>query len=127
VKVLADIGIKTNRDTGLLEFNDVDFKAALVKDPTGSSSLLSKLGDKLSSTAGIINSFKSFQGLISQAENSNKDEDSYLSDKIERIETNLATQKAYLTKLFSKLEETVGKLQSNATALTSLITQSSKK
>ena len=124
VSILADLGIKTNKDSGNLELDEAVFKKNLADDPQGSGRLLSSLGDKLSSANnGIIYNFTKFQGIIDSAENSNKEEDKSLNEKIIRIEANIQQQRENLTKMFARLEERIGQLQSNASALTSLITQ----
>lgn len=128
VTILSELGISTNKDTGNLELNENVFKKALSDDPQGSGRLLSRLGDRLSSTNdGIIYSFTKFQGLLDNAERSNTEEDKALNERIARIESNIQQQREYLTKLFARLEERIGQLQSNASALTGIISQSGSK
>ncbi len=124
VNILADLGIKTNRDTGDLELDQDVLKNALTKDPQGSGRLLSKLGDNLSSTNGVIYNFTKFQGLIDGSERANLDENEFINSKLARIEANIERQKEYLTKLFATLETTIGKLQANSASLASLSAQS---
>ena len=127
VKILADLGIETNKDTGDLELDEKVLKVSLNNDPQGAGRLLSALGDKLSSSnGGIINEFVKYKGLLGQAETSNEEENDYLATRIDKIETNIQKQKEYLVKLFANLESTIGKMQSGATALTSLIQQNKK-
>lgn len=127
ISILSDLGIKTNKDTGMLDFDQAVFKKTALQDPVTTGRILSGLGDKISTTNGVIYNFTKYQGVLDTAEKSNTDQNDFLNARIERIDANIAQQKEYLTKLFATLEEKIGKLQSNATALTGIISQQSGK
>lgn len=121
-KILADIGLKTEKD-GTLSFDNKKFKEALAGDVTQVQSMLSDLSDKFTSVTGIVSAYTSFDGLLEQAKKSNQTENDSIQRRLADMDANLEKQREYLKILFSKLESTVGKLNSNSTALSSLSSQ----
>lgn len=122
VKILADIGLETQKD-GSIKLNTETFKKALSENSGQVQSMLSDLSDKFTSVTGIANSYSAFDGLLAQAKKSNQTETDNIAKRLADMDANLERQTEYLKKLFAKLEETVGKMNSNATALTSLSQQ----
>ncbi len=122
ISVLSDIGIETTKE-GVLTFNADTFKKALSENVGQVQSMLSKLSDKFTSVTGVINSYTSFDGLFAQAKKSNQTENDSVADRLARMDANIERQTEYLRMLFSRLETTIGKLNANASALTSLLPQ----
>jgi flagellar hook-associated protein 2 len=122
VKILADIGLETQKD-GSIKLNAETFKKALAENSGQVQSMLSDLSDKFTSVTGIVNSYTAFDGLLAQAKKSNKTESDSIAKRLADMDANLERQTEYLKKLFAKLEETVGKMNSNSTALSSLSQQ----
>lgn len=122
VKILADIGLETQKD-GSIKLNTETFKKALAENSGQVQSMLSDLSDKFTSVTGIANSYSAFDGLLAQAKKSNQTETDNIAKRLADMDANLERQTEYLKKLFAKLEETVGKMNSNATALSSLSQQ----
>ncbi len=119
VLVPADIGLATGRD-GLISFNKTEFQKAMSNSPDKVTNMLQKLADKVTSTGGLINSYTTFDGLLAQTKKSNETENDSLSNRMLRIDDNIEKQRQYLVKLFAKLEEKTGKLNSTSTSLSSI-------
>ena len=120
VNTLADLGVTTQRD-GTLKFDSTLFTTAVSKDPESVRSITSNLGDTLASVDGTIAQFTRFNGLIGTAENANKSEIERLNARVAEIEKSIFQQQSALLAQFSRLETTVGKLQSQQTALSNAL------
>ncbi|HMO16817.1 MAG TPA: flagellar filament capping protein FliD [Oligoflexia bacterium] len=123
VRVLSDLGITTDKNSGELKFDADIFSRAMNSNGQQATALLQSLADRLASAEGTIRAFTSFNGLIDQAKNSKKSLDESITRRLAQIESNIEQQKTFLKRMFARLEETVGQMNSNATALTSLIQQ----
>lgn len=123
VKILADMGITTNRD-GTLNFNSSTFASAIAKESDSVQEVLSSFGTMvgaLESGGGLIDSFTKFSGIIDNATDSNSDSIKRFNERISYYEAMLADKEASLLSQFSKLESLMGELQSKQAALTSAI------
>jgi flagellar hook-associated protein 2 len=123
VKILADLGITTNRD-GTLNFNSSTFASAIAKESDSTKEILSDFGDMigaLESGGGLIDSFTKFAGVIDNATDSNSDSIKRFNERISYYEAMLKDKEASLLTQFSKLESLMGELQSKQAALTSAI------
>jgi flagellar hook-associated protein 2 len=127
VRIFADIGITTDRFSGELSFDQEVFTKALSSNGQQVNKLLQSFSDKVSSTGGIISSYTSFNGLFDQQKNSKKTMNQSINKRLEQMERSIEQQRDFLKRMFSRLEETIGQLNSNATALSGIITQQSKK
>ncbi len=119
VRIFADLGVKTNQD-GTLSLDQAKFSEAVAKDPVAVSNVLQKFADRVGATGGVISEYTKFQGTIDTAVKSNTSENDTMSDRLARLEANLEKQSENLKLTFSKLEERISQLNSNASALTSL-------
>lgn len=126
VRVLADLGITTDRLTGELSFDSPEFEKKMASNGNEVTQLLQKFSDALASSSGVINSYTSFNGLLDQVKNSKQTLNDSLSKRLAQIDSSIEQQRAFLKRMFSRLEETIGQMNSNASALTSLITQNKK-
>ena len=126
VKILGDIGIETTKE-GVIAFKPDVFKKALSENVGQVETMLKQLADKFTSVTGIVNSYTTFDGLFAQGKKANQTENDSVARRLADMDANLERQTEYLRKLFSRLETTVGKLNSNASALTSLLPQQQRK
>ena len=124
VKILADLGITTERD-GTYKFAEDDFNKAMSTDPVAVDQILRKLGDSLGSTTGILYNYTKFQGSFDQALLANDEERKTLNARIQRSEESLTKQQEMLKRQFASLESTVSQLNSNGAALLSLFSKNS--
>ena len=120
VNVLSDLGIKTTRD-GTLEFDSDIFREAIAKDPTSVETITQKLGEDLGAVDGRITSFTKFGGLIDVVETSNESLISDIQSRIGVTESQLARQEQSLTSRYARLESLIGELQSQQTAVSSIL------
>lgn len=127
VRMFADLGITTDRNSGELLFDEKVFEKAMNTNSGEVSTLLQKFGDTVASSDGIINSFVTFNGLFDQVRNSKRNMNDSITQRLEQIESGIERQREFLKKMFARLEETIGKLNSNAGAITGMISQTSGK
>lgn len=120
VRVLADLGITTQRD-GTLGFKRETFEQAMSKDTTAVGELLSGFADRVSTTNGVIAGFTRFQGQIDLALDGNESENRSLNGRLEQIERSIEKYTEQLKKSFTNLETTISQLNSTQGALVSLI------
>jgi len=126
VRVLADLGITTDRLTGELSFDPAEFEKKIASNGNEVTQLLQKFSDTLASSSGVINSYTSFNGLLDQVKNSKQTLNDSLSKRLAQIDSSIEQQRTFLKRMFSRLEETIGQMNSNASALSGLITQNKK-
>ncbi len=119
-RVLADLGITTERD-GTLKFDTDTFQDAIDNDSQGVQTILETLGEDLASVNGTISQYTRFNGLIDVQESSNQSQISTLNDRIADIEASLAKQEENLVSRYARLEGLIGQLNSQQTALSSLL------
>lgn len=120
---LSDLGVTTARD-GTLEFDSSVATDALQNDPEGVEEILTNLGEDLAATSGTIDQFTRYNGLIDISEQSNQELISDYNDRIASIEKSLAAQEAALVSQFARLEALIGQLNSQQSALLSLLPSS---
>lgn len=117
---LADLGIATQRD-GTLKLDTTAAEEALKNDPDGAEAVLLKLGEELAATGGKIDQFVRVNGLIDLSEQSNQTLITQYNDRIAVIEKSLAAQEQSLVSQFARLESLIGRLNSQQSALASLL------
>ncbi len=120
VNVLADLGITTNRD-GTLDFDTEKFQDALNSSPGDVESILTNLGEGLSSINGTIAQFTRFNGIIDLAEQSNSSQITSLQSKISDTEDSLARYEESLVRQFARLEGLIGQMQNQQSTLASIL------
>lgn len=119
VNIFADLGITTERD-GTLKFDTDKFQTALANDSAGVELITQNLGESLGAVQGKIASYTQFNGIIDQAFNSNSTSITSAQDRINSVEALLAKEEESLVAQFARLESTIGKLNSQQSALASL-------
>jgi flagellar hook-associated protein 2 len=122
IKIMADLGITTERD-GTLKFDTDDFSTALSKEPTSVNSILQTFGDTIGLTGGTIDLFTRFGGLFDSPIESNETQIDNLNDRIALVEEQIARSEAAMRARFARLEATMGRLQNQQGALSSAIAQ----
>jgi len=122
IKIMADLGITTQRD-GTLKFDSATFSTALSKEPTSVNSILTTFGDTVGLTGGTIDLYTRFGGLFDTTINGNKSQIDNLNDRIALIEEQIARTEASMRARFARLEASVGRMQNQQGALTSAIAQ----
>jgi len=131
IKIFADLGIttdsspynsETNKGGGTLKFDSTVFKTALSKEPNSVNEILKTFGDTAALVGGTIDQFIRFNGLIDTSVNANKETISDLNDRIANAEAAIAKQEELMRKRFASLESTIGKMQNQASALSSILT-----
>lgn len=124
VRVLADLGITTERD-GTYKFDKDKFNSSMAADPNSVDEILRKFGDQLGSSTGIIYNYTKFQGGFDQVLKANEEERRSITARLQRSEESIAKQQEMLKRQFAALESTVSRLNSNSSALLSLFNQGS--
>ncbi|MCI5066542.1 flagellar filament capping protein FliD [bacterium] len=120
VKILADLGISTERD-GTLKFDSDVFQEALANDADGVESLLAVVGEGLGAVDGTIAQYTRFNGLIDEAVSGNNDRIAGLQDRIQSVEESLLKKEESLIAQFARLESQISQLQSQQNSLSSLL------
>ncbi len=120
-RILADIGIKTDWHDGSIIFDAEEFKKSLAADPDSVAEILTTFADKLGTATGVIEKYTQFDGLIDVALKGNTDDNASLTEQIARIERGITAEEERLRGVFTRLETTVGRLNSQASALTSIL------
>lgn len=120
IATLADLGVTTERD-GTLKLDTNTLNTAIMTDSSSTRTILEKLGEGLASTTGAISQFTRYNGLLDISKNSNESQIKQLNDQISENEAFLARQEEGLIMQFSRLESLVGKLNSQQSALASLL------
>lgn len=120
INMLADLGITTERD-GTLKFDSEIFEEAMASDPEGVRAVTESLGETLSAVDGTIAQFVSFNGLFDGATQANNDLITSLQKRISATEADLTKREESLTARFSRLESLIGQLNSQQSALTSIL------
>lgn len=120
VATLADLGITTERD-GTLKLDTTTLTNAITKDSFSSRSILEKLGEGLASPNGAIAQYTKYNGLLDISKNSNLTLIKQMNDQISSNEAFLGRQEQDLILQFSRLESVVGRLNSQQSALKSLL------
>lgn len=120
VNIFADLGITTARD-GTLSFDTEKFGEALAADSEGIRIITQNLGEDLSAVDGKIANYVRFNGLIDGEKNANLQQISDSNDRISYLESMLSREEESLTARFSRLEALIGQLNSQQTALASLL------
>lgn len=120
VRILADLGISTQRD-GTLAFNSETFKSAIEDEPDSVDGVLKDFADSVSTTGGTIDQFIRFNGLIDVTTNSNDEQVQRLNEQISQAEAAILKQEEAMRQRFARLESLMGKLQSQQSQLTSAL------
>lgn len=119
-KILADLGITTERD-GTLKFDTAVFSTAMSKEPTSVKEILTDLGDTAAVTGGTIDLYIRFNGLFDLSINSNRDQIDDMNERIARAEESIRKQEETMRGRFARLESTLGRLQNQQGALSSAL------
>ncbi|MDR2337120.1 MAG: flagellar filament capping protein FliD [Deltaproteobacteria bacterium] len=119
VRILADIGITTNRD-GTLAFDTAVFDKVFNESPTDTFSIMQNLIDDLGNTGSVLNEYSKFSGVILTNINSTNESNKTTLERIERLEQMLAEQETNLRLMFANLESITSKMQSTQSTLTSV-------
>lgn len=120
-KILADIGITTNRD-GTLSFDKNTFDNAISSDSSSISSLLESLGEEFGGIAsGAVYQFTRYGGLLDVTKNQQSESIRTNQQKLGDLEKRLAETEEQLIARYAALERIIGSLQSTQSTLTSLL------
>jgi flagellar hook-associated protein 2 len=120
VRILADIGITTNRD-GTLAFDTTVFDKAFSEDQTSTFSVMQNLIDDLGNTGSVLNEYSKFSGVILTNINSTSASNKTTLERIERLEQLLSEQETSLRLMFARLESITSKMKSTQSSLTSAL------
>lgn len=122
IKIMADLGITTQRD-GTLKFDSATFSSALSKEPTSVNSILQTFGDTVGLTGGTIDLYTRFGGIFDTAINGNKSQIDNLNDRIALVEEQIARTEASMRARFARLESSMGRMQQQQSSLSSALAQ----
>jgi flagellar hook-associated protein 2 len=120
VRILADLGITTERD-GTLKFDTTKFQTSLSSEPASVNTILTSLADTTTETGGTIDQFTRFNGLLDVTINANKTTILDLNARIATAERDIQLQAENLKARYARLESTMGKLQNQQSSLTSAL------
>ena len=118
VRIMADLGIQTQRD-GTLLFDTEDFQKAMSEESSSVNEVLMGFADTLASTNGVIDQFVGFNQLIDLAVRGNSDQITNLNRQIADAEANIERNAEALRGRFARLESLTARLQQQQSALTS--------
>ncbi len=119
VNILADLGVNITKE-GTYIFKEEVFLKNIKKDPIATQKLLNAIGDKISSTKGIISKYTSYEGSISLALESNEKENTRYHKKLKALQRSIDAETQMLKKVFTNLETKIGELNAAGSALSSL-------
>ncbi|MBN8549500.1 MAG: flagellar filament capping protein FliD [Deltaproteobacteria bacterium] len=120
VRIIADLGISTERD-GTLKFDSAKFQENLAKEPDSVNQVLKNFGDLVAAANGVIDQQTRLGGVIANAITSNKAQITDLNDRIARAEANISKQESDMRARFSRLESITSQMQSQQAQLTSAL------
>lgn len=120
VRVFADLGITTERD-GTLKFDSTKLQGAISAEVTSVTKIFSSFADATATTSGVINQYIRFNGLLDISVAANKTSIDDLNDRIADAEAQLERQTQLLRARYARLEQTMGRLQSQQSSLTSAL------
>jgi flagellar hook-associated protein 2 len=120
VRVLADLGISTERD-GSLKLDTAVLEKAIQTNPTDTGNLLANFSDTVASVGGTIDLYTRFSGLIDLTKNSNTSQIQNQNSRIAETEAQIQKQEEQLRMRFARLEALMGKLQSQQSTLSSAL------
>jgi len=120
VRVFADLGITTERD-GKLKFDSAKLQEAISAEVTSVTKVFSAFADATATTTGVINQYIRFNGLLDISVAANKTSIDDLNDRIADAEAQLERQTQLLRARYARLEQTMGRLQSQQSSLTSAL------
>ncbi|MFV8570564.1 flagellar filament capping protein FliD [Marinobacter sp. SBS5] len=112
VRMLADLGISTNPDTGKLDFDASEFKTQLADHPEGVKALFSGDSGIASSALNAVDEYvKSSGRLDNRTEGLNRRLDDIQDQRI-RLDDKIESLRARLVKQFSAADSLIAQLQS---------------
>jgi len=124
VRIMADLGITTDRD-GTLKFDSAVFKTALSTDPNATNTVFKTFADKVATTVqpnsldpGVIEQYSRFNGIIDSAQTGNTDQVKSLNEQIAVAEASILKQEETMRRRFSRLEQLIGGMNAKQSALT---------
>lgn len=120
VKILADIGITTQRD-GTLGFDTAKFRSAISSEPTSVDGVLKKFADTAAVTGGTIDTIIRYNGLLDTTINANKQQITDTNKRIAEAEAQIIKEEERMRSSFARLESLMSKLQSQQSQLTSAL------
>jgi flagellar hook-associated protein 2 len=120
IRILADLGITTERD-GSLKFDTTKFQSALSSESASVGAILTSIADTTTPTNGTIHQFTRYNGLIDVSINSNKETIADLNTRIANAEKDIQQQADNLKARYARLEAMMGKLQSQQSSLSSAL------
>jgi flagellar hook-associated protein 2 len=120
VRVLADLGITTERD-GSLKFDSSKLQEAISAEVNSVSKVLSVFADATATTGGVINQYTRYNGLLDVSINANKTTIDDLNQRIADAEAQIDRQTEQLRAKYARLESLMGKLQNQQASLTSAL------
>jgi len=122
IKIFAGSGGTIEKIDGTYSVDIEKFEEAVGTDPQAVEDLLGNFAEQMTATNGVLDVYTRFEGTIDNAQQANERSNEAFQDRIDRIERSIESQEALLRKVFANLEETVGRLNSGAGALQSLVT-----
>jgi flagellar hook-associated protein 2 len=123
VRILADLGITTNRD-GTLSFNEDTFDDSVSSNPSGVASLLEKLGEEFGAPAtGTLAQYTKFGGLLDITLNQKSESIRNNQQRLSDLEKQLSETEQQLITRYAALERIIGSLQSTQSALAGLLSR----
>lgn len=126
VRMLADIGITTNRD-GTLKFESsgsktgTDLTTALSNESASVERILTRLADSAALTNGTIDQYIGFNRIIDTTLTNNKDRVSELNERIATAEALILRNETAMRSRFSRLESLSSQLQQQGAQLSSAL------
>jgi flagellar hook-associated protein 2 len=120
VRVFSDLGITTDRD-GTLKFDSSKLQGAISSEVSSVTNILSTFADATATTAGVINQYTRYNGLLDISINANKSSIDTLNDRIAQAEAQIEKQAEQLKARYSRLEATMGRLQNQQSSLTAAL------
>ncbi len=116
VRIMADLGIQTQRD-GTLKFDTDKFQEAVSTESNSVNQILMDFADSLANTNGVIDQYTGFNQLIDLAVRGNSDQISNLNKQIADAEAAIASNADGLRARFARLESLTARLQQQQNAL----------
>lgn len=125
VRVLADLGLTTQRD-GTLAFDSTKFQTALSSEPSSVNDLLRGFADTMALTGGTIDKYTRYNGFFDIIQNSNRTQITDLNKRIADAEKQIQKNADDLKARYARLESLMSRLQQQQSSLASALGSNNK-
>jgi flagellar hook-associated protein 2 len=120
VRMLPDVGVRTDSNTGLLSLDAAAVGAAVARDPAAVNALFSAAKTGTAAvTSALVQAFtRSGDGVLTSRTTSLQNLSRKIDDDVARLQARLDAYREGLVRQFAAMEDAVSKLKASGTFLT---------